>query len=287
MAEWPPTEQEERINGIFMKVDKLFRKVTKTKDPDKIHQLMKNITDSLKEAKSLLKEFEREARADGMPVPMLQDRKKVLADQLNTYIQQRKEIGVGAQKDELFAGGIQPQEETIEQMSMQQLMQRGRRDWEDTEVTLARAERLVEDTEQIGVQTAGAVNEQTKQLNKIVDDLADIEFNVKKASKVITDITRGMLTDKCIGFLLFLAVAGVIVIIVLKVVNPNKKKLQDAAEILCSNVTIGGINIGEICNQTASTIQTGIQQGADAASNATGIGRRLLKGAMRTGVVLA
>lgn len=49
----------------------------------------------------------------------------------------------------------------------------------------------------------------------------------------------------------------------------------------------GGINIGEICNQTASTIQTGIQQGADAASNATGIGRRLLKGAMRTGVVLA
>lgn len=87
-------------------------------------------------------------------------------------------------------------------------------------------------------QTAGAVNEQTKQLNKIVDDLADIEFNVKKASKVITDITRGMLTDKCIGFLLFLAVAGVIVIIVLKVVNPNKKKLQDAAEILCSNVTI-------------------------------------------------
>lgn len=123
----------------------------------------------------LLKEFEREARADGMPVPMLQDRKKVLADQLNTYIQQRKEIGVGAQKDELFAGGIQPQEETIErkcmpvasmhppavaeattffaaEMSMQQLMQRGRRDWEDTEVTLARAERLVEDTEQIGVQ---------------------------------------------------------------------------------------------------------------------------------------
>jgi novel plant SNARE len=45
-------------------------------------------------------------------------------------------------------------------------------------------------------QTAAALNDQTRQLNKIVDDLADIEFNVKKATKVIGDITRGLLTDK-------------------------------------------------------------------------------------------
>ncbi len=34
------------------------------------------------------------------------------------------------------------------------------------------------------------------QLNSIVDDLNEIEFTMKKASKVIRDITRGMLTDK-------------------------------------------------------------------------------------------
>mmetsp|Transcript_20025 Transcript_20025/g.50810 ORF Transcript_20025/g.50810 Transcript_20025/m.50810 type:complete len:287 (-) Transcript_20025:535-1395(-) len=282
MADWPPTEQEERINGIFLKVDKLFKKATKTKDPDKIHQAMKNITDSLKEAKALLKEFEREARADGMPVPMLQERKKAFADQLNTYIQQRKEIGTGAVKDELFAGAVKPQEENIEQMSMQQLMQRGKRDWEDTEATLARAERLVEDTEQIGVQTAGAIHDQTKQLNKIVDDLNDIEFNVKKASKVITDITRGMLTDKCIGFLLFMAIAGVIVIIVLKVVNPNKSKIAAAADALC-NTTIAGVNICDSVTSAANQAQDAVQSGASSA----GLGRRLLREILNNGTLLA
>jgi ribose 1,5-bisphosphokinase PhnN len=43
-------------------------------------------------------------------------------------------------------------------MNVQQLMQRGRKDWEDTEATLARAERLVEDTEAIGVQVCAEVN---------------------------------------------------------------------------------------------------------------------------------
>lgn len=46
------------------------------------------------------------------------------------------------------------------------------------------------------VQAAQGLHDQTKQLNDIVDHLADIEFNMKKASKVITDITRGLLTDK-------------------------------------------------------------------------------------------
>ena len=45
-------------------------------------------------------------------------------------------------------------------------------------------------------QTAGALNDQTKQLEKIVDDLNEMEFDIKKATQVIRDITRGMLTDK-------------------------------------------------------------------------------------------
>ncbi len=33
-------------------------------------------------------------------------------------------------------------------------------------------------------------------MDKVMDDLNDIQFNMKKASKVIGDITRGLLTDK-------------------------------------------------------------------------------------------
>lgn len=46
------------------------------------------------------------------------------------------------------------------------------------------------------LQTAATLHDQTNQLNKIVDDLNEIEFTMKKASKVITDIGRGLVTDK-------------------------------------------------------------------------------------------
>lgn len=45
-------------------------------------------------------------------------------------------------------------------------------------------------------QTASTLAGQTKQLEKVVDGLNEIEFNMKKATKVIRDITRGLATDK-------------------------------------------------------------------------------------------
>mmetsp|Transcript_12347 Transcript_12347/g.21861 ORF Transcript_12347/g.21861 Transcript_12347/m.21861 type:complete len:288 (+) Transcript_12347:231-1094(+) len=236
MAEWPPMEQEEKLAVLLKATEKLLKKAEKTHNPDKLHGVLKDISTKLKESKALLKDFEREARTDGMPAPLLAERKKTIADELNTYINKKKEIGLLATKDELFTGAI-PQAEEIaqDQMTTQQLMQRGRRDLADTDATLGRAERLVEDTLQVGTSAAVGLQDQTHQLNKIVDDLNDIEFNVKKASKVISDITRGLLTDKCIGFLLFAAVAGVIVIIVLKIVKPNQKKITDTISTISNN----------------------------------------------------
>ncbi len=46
-------------------------------------------------------------------------------------------------------------------------------------------------------QTAATLHDQTNQLNKVVDDLNEIEFTMKKASKVIADITKGLMTDRC------------------------------------------------------------------------------------------
>lgn len=46
-------------------------------------------------------------------------------------------------------------------------------------------------------QTAATLHDQTQQLNKVVDDLNEIEFTMKKATRVIADITKGIMTDKC------------------------------------------------------------------------------------------
>eukprot|EP00798_Chlamydomonas_sp_ICE-L_P029072 gene29072-32278_t len=81
-------------------------------------------------------------------------------------------------------------------MSTQQMMKKGRTELHETDAALGRAERIVEDTLGIGTQTAATLHDQTNQLNKVVDDLNEMEFTMKKASKVVGDITRGMLTDK-------------------------------------------------------------------------------------------
>ena len=48
---WPNTEQEERLWVIFADLTKLFKRLNKAKDPDKIHGMVKEVTAMLKEAK--------------------------------------------------------------------------------------------------------------------------------------------------------------------------------------------------------------------------------------------
>lgn len=103
------------------------------------------------------------------------------------------------------------------QMTTQQLMNTGRRTMSETEKSIQRSARVVEDTIAIGQQTAAMLSEQTHQMEKIVNDLDEIQFSMKKAKKLLTDITRSMATDKCILMFLMLIVGGIVVVIILKV----------------------------------------------------------------------
>ena len=59
-------------------------------------------------------------------------------------------------------------------------------------------------------------------MERVVDDLDEIHFSLKKSFKVIRDLTRGLATDKCILTLLFLVVAGVVAIIAVKIAGLDK-----------------------------------------------------------------
>ena len=50
---------------------------------------------------------------------------------------------------------------------------------------------------QVGTKVAETLESQTHQMEKIQGDLDEIKFTLKKAEKVIRDITRSMATDKC------------------------------------------------------------------------------------------
>ena len=120
----------------------------------------------------------------------------------------------GSSNDLANGGGGQ---DITDQMSTQQLMSSGRRTMSETEKSIQRSARVVEDTIAIGQQTAAMLSEQTKQMEKIVNDLDEIQFSMKKARKLIGDITRSMATDKCILMVLMLIVGGIVVVIILKV----------------------------------------------------------------------
>ena len=102
-------------------------------------------------------------------------------------------------------------------MDVQSLMASGRKTNTETEKSIQRSARVVEDTLEIGKQTAAMLAEQTKQLEKVVNDLDEIHFSMKKAKKLIGDITRSMATDKCILGVVFLIVAGIVAVIVMKI----------------------------------------------------------------------
>jgi len=76
------------------------------------------------------------------------------------------------------------------------LIVEGRKKIKESDESLIRSEKLVAETIEIGTKTAAKLDDQTKQLERVVDDLDQIHFSMKKAQKIIRDITRGIATDK-------------------------------------------------------------------------------------------
>lgn len=81
-------------------------------------------------------------------------------------------------------------------MSTAQLIQLGKKEIASTDQALVRAQKVVADTIEVGTKTAETLDSQTKQLERVMDDLDEIQFTMQKAKQVIRDMTRSMATDK-------------------------------------------------------------------------------------------
>lgn len=118
--------------------------------------------------------------------------------------------------------GAAPTQVDLQVMELQDVMQVGRDAMKATDDAIERSKKTVETTIALGQQTAEALRNQTVQMERVVDDLDEIHFSLKKSFKVIRDLTRGLATDKCILTLLFLVVAGVVAIIAVKIAGLDK-----------------------------------------------------------------
>uniref|UniRef100_A0A2N9EIC3 t-SNARE coiled-coil homology domain-containing protein n=2 Tax=Magnoliopsida TaxID=3398 RepID=A0A2N9EIC3_FAGSY len=237
---WPPVR-----NG--------FQRLDKIKDSNRQSKQLEELTGKMRECKRLIKEFDRElkdeeAKNTSEVNKQLNDEKQSMIKELNSYVALRKTYmnTLGNKRVELFDMGAGVSEPTADDnvqvasclfknfdtsfpvaMSNQELINAGTKTMDETDQAIVRTQKVVEQTIEVGTQTAGTLKGQTEQMGRIVNELDTINFSIKKASQLVKEIGRQVATDKCIMLFLLLIVCGVIAIIIVKIVNPNNKDIRD------------------------------------------------------------
>ncbi|CAA6653945.1 unnamed protein product [Spirodela intermedia] len=241
----PMSPELEQINGeiqdIFRALANGFQKLDKIKDPNRQTKQLEELTGKMRECKRLIKEFDRELKDEESKNPpeinrQLNDKKQSMIKELNSYVALRKTYtsSLGNKRVELFDMGAGGSEATADEnvqmastMSNQELVDAGRKTMDETDQAIQRSKMVVEQTVEVGAQTATTLKGQTQQMGRIVNELDTIQFSIKKASQLVKEIGRQVATDKCIMLFLFLIVCGVIAIIIVKIVNPSNKNIPD------------------------------------------------------------
>ncbi|OAY73587.1 novel plant SNARE 13-like isoform X1 [Ananas comosus] len=229
------------IQDIFRALQNGFQKLDKIKDANRQSKHLEELTGQMRECKRLIKEFDRVFKEEESRNPpdvnkQLNERKQSMIKELNSYVALRKtyQSSLGNKRVELFdmgAGGSDavPDDNVrlASEMSNQELIDAGRKKMDETDQAIERSKMVVEQTIDVGAQTAANLKGQTEQMGRIVNELDTIQFSIKKASQLVKEIGRQVATDKCIMFFLFLIVCGVIAIIIVKIVHPNNKNIRD------------------------------------------------------------
>ncbi|CAF2095467.1 novel plant SNARE 11 [Brassica rapa] len=234
-------EIEGQINDLFRALSNGFQKLEKIKDANRQSRQLQELTDKMRDCKSLIKDFDSEVKSlegggnDANTNRMLNDRRQSMVKELNSYVALKKKyssnLASNNKRVDLFDG---PAEDNMEEnvllasnMSNQELMNKGNSMMDDTDQAIERGKKIVQETINVGTDTSAALKAQTDQMSRVVNELDSIHFSLKKASKLVKEIGRQVATDKCIMAFLCLIVIGVIAIIIVKIVNPNNKDIRD------------------------------------------------------------
>ncbi|KAK6947488.1 Sec20 [Dillenia turbinata] len=231
-------EIDGQINDIFRALSNGFQKLEKIKDTNRQSRQLEELTGKMRECKRLIKEFDREVKelenANAADTNrMLNEKKQAMIKELNSYVALKKQYAsnIDNKRVDLFEGpGEGLGEENVllaSSMTNQQLIDSGNRMMDETDQAIERSKQVVQETINVGTDTAAAIKTQTEQMSRIVNELDSIHFSIKKASKLVKEIGRQVATDRCIMAMLFIIVLGVIAIIIVKLVHPNNKDIRD------------------------------------------------------------
>ncbi|CAN1333881.1 Novel plant SNARE 11 [Linum perenne] len=253
-------EIDGQISDIFRALSNGFQKLEKVKDASRRSRHLEELTDKMRECKRLIKEFDKEvknleSRNDAMTNRTLNEKKQSMIKELNSYVALKKQhrYAVDHKRVDLFDGpgeGFHDDNVMLASLMMfltfslinrvkkcfnlyvsamtnEQLMDQGHHMMDETDQALERGKKIVQETIDVGTETAASLKTQTEQMSRVVNELDSIHFSMKRASKLVKEIGRQFATDKAIMSMLFLIVLGIITIIIVKIMDPTNKDIQD------------------------------------------------------------
>ncbi|XP_047339066.1 novel plant SNARE 11-like [Impatiens glandulifera] len=231
-------EIDGQVTDVLRALSNGFQKLDKIKDASRQSRQLEELTEKMKECKRLIKEFDQGIKDLGYKSnpdsdKLLSERKQSMIKELNSFVALKKKYAsnLDNKRIDLFDG---PGEGLAEDnmllassMTNQELIGEGHRMMDETDDAIERSKKVVQDTINVGTETAATLKGQTEQMSRIVNDLDSIHFSMKKASKLVKQLGRQIATDRAIMAMLFLIVIGVVAIIIVKIVNPQNKDIRD------------------------------------------------------------
>ncbi|KAK3134569.1 hypothetical protein QOZ80_6AG0550830 [Eleusine coracana subsp. coracana] len=231
-------EIDGQIGDILRALQNGFQKLDKIKDASRRSRQLEELTDEMRDCKRLIKDFDRVTKdeaghTDPDTTKMLHERKQSMIKELNSFVALKKQYASENKRVDLFDGPSVEDgfgEENVllaSNMTNQQLMDQGNQLMDETDQAIARSKQTVQETINVGTETSAALKAQTEQMSRVINELDSIHFSIKKASQLVKEIGRQIATDRCIMAMLFLIVAGVVAVIIVKIVNPHNKDIPD------------------------------------------------------------
>eukprot|EP00164_Ancoracysta_twista_P002828 GFYU01003763.1.p1 GENE.GFYU01003763.1~~GFYU01003763.1.p1 ORF type:complete len:267 (-),score=71.88 GFYU01003763.1:262-1062(-) len=126
-----------------------------------------------------------------------------------------------------------------ETATAQQLLDHGKQTLNEDEKILQRTRKVVNDTEQIAAETNVRLKEQTEQIAAAHEAVHQVESNLKKADRLISQIRRKLMSDKIMLCMLVCIMIAIVFIIGWKIAYPDSE-LNVPDEATVSESDLGG-----------------------------------------------
>lgn len=160
---------------------------------------------------------------------------KELQEEFREIDSEFKEMGIMAERDELFDGARRGRSDDPSKMNNTDLLNKAGSIQKDNTEKLQEGLQVLNSTLETAKHTAATLEADKEKMIRISSGLDNVESELAISQKLLTNFVKRMYTDKVIVALTFLIVCGIIGIIVYASLNPDQK-----VSTVCVPVSLSG-----------------------------------------------